>query len=80
MKKLGRKRKTKAVGNFSLFCLVLFYFFFSIMPIFEIVSKKKAVFRKEKKLLQKQSTLSSRIFLVFVFVGFIRGILPALEG
>lgn len=51
------------------------------MPIFEIVSKEKAVFRKEKKKpLQKQSTLSSRIFSVSVFVGFIRGILPALEG
>ena len=53
---------------FLYFCLVLFYFFFSIMPIFEIVSKEKAVFRKEKKNRYRSSLLYHPEFFLFLFL------------
>ena len=55
---------------FLYFCLVLFYFFFSIVPIFEIVSKEKAVFRKEKKTATEAIYSIIQNFFCFCFCWF----------
>ena len=75
------KQKRKAVRNFSLFlfCFVLFFFLFQLLPIFEIVSERKAGFWKEKPVTEAIYCVVQTFFM-FCCCCFTWGVLTAPEG
>jgi len=75
-------KQKRGYRKFSFFLFGLVFFFFSMMPIFEIVSKKRADFWKEKQK-PNRSNILCHPYIFFCFCCcccFIRGILPALKG
>ena len=65
---------------FLYFCFVLFFFFlFQLLPIFEIVSERKAGFWKEKTATEAIYSVVQTFFM-FCCCCFTRGVLTALEG
>ena len=74
------KQKRKAVRNFSLFLFrFVFFFLFQLLPIFEIVSERKAGFWKEKTVTEAIYSVVQTFFM-FCCCCFTRGVLTALEG
>ena len=74
------KQKRKAVRNFSLFLFrFVFFFLFQLLPIFEIVSERKAGFWKEKPVTEAIYCVVQTFFM-FCCCCFTRGVLTALEG
>ena len=53
---------------FLYFCFVLFFFLFQLLPIFEIVSERKAGFWKEKTATEAIYSVVVQTFLCFVVV------------
>ena len=65
---------------FLYFCFVLFFFLlFQLLPIFEIVSERKAGFWKEKTATEAIYSVVQTFFM-FCCCCFTRGVLTALEG
>lgn len=74
------KQKRKAVRNFSLFLFrFVFFFLFQLLPIFEIVSERKAGFWKEKTVTEAIYSVVQTFFM-FCCCCFTRGVLTAPEG
>ena len=74
------KQKRKAVRNFSLFLFrFLFFFLFQLLPIFEIVSERKAGFWKEKTVTEAIYSVVQTFFM-FCCCCFTWGVLTAPEG
>lgn len=77
---LEGKQKRKNVRNFSLFLFrFVFFFLFQLLPIFEIVSERKAGFWKEKTATEAIYSVVQTFFM-FCCCCFTRGVLTALEG
>ena len=74
------KQKRKAVRNFSLFLFrFVFFFLFQLLPIFEIVSERKAGFWKEKTVTEAIYSVVQTFFM-FCCCCFTWGVLTAPEG
>ena len=74
------KQKRKAVRNFSLFLFrFVFFFLFQLLPIFEIVSERKAGFWKEKPVTEAIYCVVQTFFM-FCCCCFTWGVLTAPEG
>lgn len=74
------KQKRKAVRNFSLFLFrFVFFFLFQLLPIFEIVSERKAGFLKEKTVTEAIYSVVQTFFM-FCCCCFTWGVLTAPEG
>ena len=77
---LEGKQKRKAVRNFSLFLFrFVFFFLFQLLPIFEIVSERKAGFWKEKTVTEAIYSVVQTFFM-FCCCCFTWGVLTAPEG
>ena len=73
------KQKRKAVRNFSLFLFrFVFFFLFQLLPIFEIVSERKAGFWKEKTVTEAIYSVVQTFFMFCCC--FTWGVLTAPEG
>lgn len=67
------KQKRKAVRNFSLFLFrFVFFFLFQLLPIFEIVSERKAGFWKEKTVTEAIYSVVQTFFYVLLLLFYMR--------
>ena len=77
---LKKSKNERLYEIFLYFCFVLFFFFlFQLLPIFEIVSERKAGFWKEKPVTEAIYCVVQTFFM-FCCCCFTRGVLTVPEG